>query len=72
MIMDGRHYLTTIEAAAHVKLGKSTLERMRVEGNGPTFVRATAKRVVYRLEDLDAYLAERRRRSTAEPDRASA
>jgi hypothetical protein len=70
-MIDDHHYLTTREAAAHTKLGKSTLERMRVEGNGPTFIRATAKRVVYRLEDLEAYLAERRRRSTAEPDRVA-
>jgi hypothetical protein len=70
-MMDGHHYLSTREAAGHIKLGKSTLERMRVEGNGPTFIRATAKRVVYRLEDLDAYLAERRHRSTAEPDRVA-
>jgi hypothetical protein len=66
-----QRYLSTRDAAAHINLGKSTLERMRIEGNGPTFIRATAKRVVYRLEDLDAYLEERRRRSTAEPDRVA-
>jgi hypothetical protein len=67
-MLDDQKYLTTREAAARIKLGKSTLERMRVEGTGPTF---TAKRIVYRLADLDAYLAERCRRSTAEPDRAA-
>jgi predicted DNA-binding transcriptional regulator AlpA len=70
-MLDDQKYLTTREAAARIKLGKSTLERMRVEGTGPTFIRATAKRIVYRLADLDAYLAERCRRSTAEPDRAA-
>jgi hypothetical protein len=72
MIIEGRHYLTTSEAAAYSRLSKSTLEKMRMIGSGPTFIRAGAKRVLYRLQDLDDYFAKRRRRSTAEPDRASA
>ena len=62
-------YLSTREAASYTKLGKSTLERLRVEGNGPTFIKATATRVVYSVDDLDAYLQARRHRSTAAADR---
>jgi hypothetical protein len=64
-------YLSTQEAACYTKLGKSTLERMRIEGNGPTFIRATPTRVVYSVDDLDAYLVARRHQSTAAADRSA-
>jgi hypothetical protein len=32
-------YLTTVEAAKVLKIGKSTLEQMRLKGDGPRFVK---------------------------------
>lgn len=58
--------LRTPEAASYVGLSASTLEKFRVIGNGPTFLRAGPKIVVYRIEDLDAWLNVNRRRSTSD------
>ncbi len=55
----------TREAADHVKLGKSTLERFRISGDGPLFLKLGGA-VRYRKADLDAWLDSRRRRSTSE------
>lgn len=52
-------YLTTPEAAAYLRLSPRTLERFRVEGSGPAFLKAgTGKRsrVLYRQADLQAWL----------------
>jgi hypothetical protein len=65
-------YLSTREAALYTRLGKSTLERLRIEGTGPTFIRATANRVVYSIDDLDTFLGSRRHQSTAAADRSVA
>lgn len=65
-------YLSTQAAATYTGLGKSTLERMRAEGNGPTFIRATPTRVVYSVADLDDYLTARRQRSADAVDEPAA
>ena len=59
---------TTKEAAAYVRLGTPTLERFRVTGDGPTYLKLGGA-VRYRREDLDAWLATRLTRSTS--DRSS-
>jgi excisionase family DNA binding protein len=43
------------EAAQYLGLSKSTLEKMRVEGRGPRYLKLGA-RCFYRRTDLDAYL----------------
>ncbi len=51
--------LTTREAARYVRLGTSTLERKRLDGTGPPFVKlGTGKRarVVYRRSELERWL----------------
>jgi len=48
-------WLRTEEAAAYVGLSKSTLEKLRVTGGGPVYA-ALGRVVVYRLEDLDAWV----------------
>jgi predicted DNA-binding transcriptional regulator AlpA len=53
-------------AAEYVGLSDSTLEKFRLTGEGPQFVRIGVRAVGYRIEDLDAWLAERVRRSTSE------
>lgn len=62
-----RRWLRTREAAAHVGLSASTLEKLRVSGGGPRFTKAGPRIVVYAVADLDTWLSERARGSTSEP-----
>lgn len=57
--------LNTLEAAQHVRLSKPTLERFRISGDGPVFLKLGGA-VRYRKVDLDAWLESRRTRSTSE------
>ena len=50
--------LTTSEAAQYVRLGKPTLERARVTGDGPCYAKLGGA-VRYRRADLDAWLESR-------------
>lgn len=43
------------EAAKYLELSTSTLDKMRVEGRGPRYLKIGG-RVFYRLTDLDAYI----------------
>ena len=60
--MSTRH-LSQIELAARWNLSPRTLERWRFTGEGPQFVKLGG-RVVYRLEDIEAYEAEQIRQAT--------
>jgi len=51
----------TEEAAKYVGLGKSTLEKLRLTGGGPKFVKLGVRRVGYLMADLDAWLLARPR-----------
>ncbi len=57
--------LSTPWAAEYLGLSPATLEALRSRGGGPAFAKL-GRRVVYRREDLDAWLAERRRKSTSD------
>lgn len=57
--------LRTQEAAAYCGSSASTFEKLRLTGGGPTYSKM-GRRVVYRVEDLDAWLAASRRRSTSD------
>ena len=59
-------YLTTVEASRYLKLSRSTLAKMRSRGDGPPFIKAGPKVVLYFRPDADTWLASRRRQSTAE------
>lgn len=59
-------YLNTSESAAHVRLSRATLERLRVKGGGPAYINPVPDRVVYTVEDLDAWMESRRRSSTSD------
>lgn len=61
--MATRH-LSQIELAARWNISHRTLERWRWTGEGPQFVKLGG-RVVYRLEDVEAYEAEQIRQSTS-------
>jgi predicted DNA-binding transcriptional regulator AlpA len=57
-------------ASQHVGLAVSTLEKLRLSGGGPRFVRL-GRAVRYRVTDLEAYLAERVVESTSQPRKAA-
>ena len=62
-------YLTSQDVADLLRLSVRTLERMRVDGNGPRFLKAgTGKRsrVLYRLEDIQSWLESQAYYSTSE------
>ena len=66
----GCKYLNTREAAAHLGLSTRTLDRYRVSGDGPVFLKFGG-RVRYLAEDLDEWARSRRRRSTSDPGSGS-
>jgi hypothetical protein len=59
-------YLSTDEAARYIGLGASSLERLRITGQGPVYFRPTPRRVLYAIEELDAWLHNRRHACTSE------
>ncbi len=62
--------VTEAEAAKLLRLSSRTLQRLRLDGNGPPFVRLTpsGSRIGYALEDLHAFI---RRRSVASTSAAT-
>lgn len=54
-----------VEAAEYLGLKAATLNKWRVHGEGPPFLKV-GRLIRYRKSDLDAYLANRLVRSTAE------
>ena len=61
-----KRVMRTREAAHYLSLSEHTLAKHRVNGKGPKFIKLGPKIVGYRLTDLDEWLAQRVRRSTAE------
>ena len=57
--------MDTREAAAYLRLGKPTIERFRMTGEGPRYAKLGGA-VRYRRCDLDAWLESRLTQSTAE------
>jgi predicted DNA-binding transcriptional regulator AlpA len=51
------------EAANYVGLSKSTLDKLRMGSDGPTYLKV-GRAVVYHVADLDTWLASKRRSST--------
>lgn len=56
--------MNTIEAARYVRLGKPTLDRFRLTGEGPRFAKLGGA-VRYRRADLDDWIASRLFASTS-------
>jgi hypothetical protein len=63
-------YLPTISAAEYLNISPRTLEKFRVVGGGPAFHKF-GRRCLYHLSDLEAWAANRRRRSTSDPGQAA-
>lgn len=62
-------YLTTIEVAEMLRISRRTLERMRVEGTGPRYLKVgpgKRSRVLYRQADVEEWLARFQYGSTSE------
>ena len=69
--MQTRTCLNQTELAARWSISARTLERWRWTGEGPAFLKIGG-RVVYRLEDVEAYERNQLRASTADgPTNAS-
>jgi predicted DNA-binding transcriptional regulator AlpA len=59
--------LRTPDAARYLGLTASTLEKMRLTGGGPRFIRLGFRAVGYAIGDLDDFIDGRRRSSTSDP-----
>jgi predicted DNA-binding transcriptional regulator AlpA len=57
--------LRTPAAADYLGYAESTLEKKRLTGDGPPFIRL-GRVIVYDTRDLDTWLAARRAQSTSE------
>jgi predicted DNA-binding transcriptional regulator AlpA len=51
-----RRILRTPAAAEYIGLAQSTLEKLRVVGRGPLFIRLGGRAIGYDVRDLDAWL----------------
>lgn len=52
-------FMTTIEVAALLRISRRTLERMRVEGTGPRYLKVgpgKRSRVLYRQQEVMAWM----------------
>ena len=58
--MNTPEVLDTEQAAHYLHLSVRTMESLRVTGEGPDYCQPTERRIVYRLEDLRAWLAGKR------------
>jgi len=57
--------LRTIDAASYCGLSKSTLDKYRLTGEGPVFIKL-GRVVVYDVTDLDTWLNSNKFHSTSE------
>ncbi len=57
--------MTVQQAALYVSLSASTLNKLRVFGGGPAYLKVT-RRIRYDQADLDLWLGSKRKRSTSE------
>jgi predicted DNA-binding transcriptional regulator AlpA len=65
-----QRYLRTPEASRFVGLSIRTLEKHRIYGTGPRYSKLGG-RVVYRVEDLQAWVESGTKASTSDPGRAT-
>jgi predicted DNA-binding transcriptional regulator AlpA len=65
--MENARKLRAPEAAGYLGLSTSTLAKMRLRGDGPPYLKAGRRAVIYDVQDLEAWLGTRRRRSTSDP-----
>jgi predicted DNA-binding transcriptional regulator AlpA len=61
-----RRILRQPAAAKYVGLAESTLEKYRLTGGGPRFVRLGVRAIGYDVQDLDAWIDAQKRSSTSD------
>jgi predicted DNA-binding transcriptional regulator AlpA len=64
MINTGNSVLNVAEAATHLRVSRSWLNKLRLLGGGPPYLKL-GRRVVYQAEDLATWAAARRQTSTS-------
>ena len=57
--------LTAPQAAESLGVPPSMLDRWRGTGEGPAYIKLSGKYVRYSQEDLEAFIAQQRRKNTA-------
>lgn len=60
-----KELIDTTELARRIDVSEVTLARMRMQGDGPAFIRI-GRSVRYRWEDVEAWLEKQTRHSTSE------
>ena len=63
--------MSVTEAAAYTGLAASTLNKKRMDGSGPCFIKLSARRVAYDATDIDKWIESRRRQSTSDNGEAN-
>ena len=58
--------MKTEQAAAYLGLSESLLNKLRLTGGGPIFVRLAGRSIRYRRADLDSWVAASAKASTSE------
>lgn len=61
--------LTVKQAAEYVPIGASTLNKLRVSGGGPRYIKI-GNRVLYDQRDLDKWIEDHKRESTSQSQAA--
>jgi|JI8StandDraft_2_1071088.scaffolds.fasta_scaffold127261_2 predicted DNA-binding transcriptional regulator AlpA len=63
--------LSTAEAGIYLGLAPITVRKLRCQGGGPKYVKLSARRVGYRLADLESWLASRPTFTSTAEDKAA-
>ncbi|MCT4654302.1 MAG: helix-turn-helix domain-containing protein [Cohaesibacter sp.] len=58
--------LTVDQTAEYMGVNKKTLQRMRCDGTGPAFIKASERRILYSEEAIYEYLEKNTYRGTSE------
>jgi predicted DNA-binding transcriptional regulator AlpA len=63
-------YITTRQAAEHLGVSTSWLEKLRVYGSGPPYFKPSERRILYRRDEIEAWISSSRRTSTSDHGQA--
>ncbi len=58
------------QASEYLNFTQRALQSWRLKGDGPLFIRISARAIRYRIEDLDAWLEDRLAKSTSDTTEA--
>lgn len=58
--------LNTKNAATFLGVSEGFLRKARISGKGPVYIKLSARKVIYRMGDLEGYLTANARLSVAE------